>query len=153
MYRMVADGTGGNKNYKGMLDYSRPALYDKALKTRLSHWILPVFTLIAAIALLCAGQLLAKQGARLRTAGSDAFWIFAAAYCCYLLRAGAWVLTLRRLPLSLAYPLLASAYPLIMLLSALFFDEPAGAGRILASVLIGGGVILLGIGGRESDGR
>lgn len=150
---MVADEWRGNKNFSSRrepaLDSPVPDGYHKALNTRSSRRILPFLTLLAAVALLCAGQLLAKHGARLRTAGAAALWIFAAAYGCYLLRALFWVLTLRRLPLSLAYPLLASAYPLIMLLSALFFGEPASMGKILASGLIGCGVLLLGTGGRN----
>lgn len=149
-------GGGGTRFFPSSqaeaLDSPAPRGYDVVLKTRLPRRITPYVSLIATILLLCLGQLLAKEGARLRATGSAAFWILAAAYASYLLRAGTWVAALRRLPLSLAYPLLATAYPLIMLLSAFIFGEPISVGRILASLLIGSGVLLIGTGKGDEHG-
>ncbi len=102
--------------------------------------LLPVFTVI----LLAAGQLSAKQGASLQAAGNSGLIFLMLSYGCYMLRGISWTGTLRSMPVSRAYPILASGYPLILVLSALIFHEGvspvkvAGAGFITLGVILSG---------------
>jgi small multidrug resistance pump len=111
----------------------------------------PLLLLGTVVLLLVAGQSLAKYGATLTAAGRDGRIPYLLAYGCYLLRGVSWIAALRVLPVSLAYPALASAYPLILLVSAHVYGEAVSALRISSSVLIGLGVLLLGL-GEKKDG-
>lgn len=107
--------------------------------------------LVTAVLLLVAGQSLAKYGAILTATGRDGSFPYLLAYGCYLLRGVSWIAALRVLPLSLAYPALASAYPLILLVSAHLYGETVSGTRLASSILIALGVLLLGL-GEKRDG-
>jgi drug/metabolite transporter (DMT)-like permease len=55
----------------------------------------------------------------------------------------AWQTALRHFPLSLAYMLMSLSYPLILLLSFLFFGERITTGNIAGTFIIMTGVIIL----------
>ena len=55
-----------------------------------------------------------------------------------------WILTLRRLPLSLAYPCMASVLPLNLLCSWALFSEPVHVSHLLGIGLMCAGIWLLG---------
>jgi multidrug transporter EmrE-like cation transporter len=54
-----------------------------------------------------------------------------------------WTVVLGKLELSLAYPMVAMGYVLIVFLSWWLLDEPVNASRLLGLALICGGVILI----------
>ena len=53
----------------------------------------------------------------------------------------AWMLVLRRMPLSQAYPFMACVLPLNLLVAAAYFSEPMGWNHALGMLLIAAGVI------------
>lgn len=66
---------------------------------------------------------------------------------CYVVSAGLWLLVLARMPLSLAYPLVAMAIVLVVLASTFLLGESLPIGRIIGASLIVVGVALVGLRG------
>ncbi|WP_242109657.1 EamA family transporter [Luteimonas aquatica] len=54
-----------------------------------------------------------------------------------------WMLALKKLPLSTAYPFTASSFLLIMLYAALFLGEPVTLGKALGTTLIVAGIVVM----------
>ncbi len=109
-------------------------------KDSLPGLLFPVLT----VALLAAGQVSAKYGASLKAAGSGGLLYLLISYGCYMLRGITWAGTLRRMPVSRAYPLLAAGYPLILILSFAIFREELNAVKAVGAAFITLGVILAG---------
>lgn len=61
----------------------------------------------------------------------------------YALSAVVWIFALSRVPLSIAYPMVASSYVLVVFLSWLIFHEPVSVMRILGLAIIVAGVIII----------
>lgn len=61
----------------------------------------------------------------------------------YFLGAILWLFILKKLPLSVAYPALSLNYITVAVVSALIFQEPMTAGKVVALVMIAGGVAVL----------
>lgn len=55
-----------------------------------------------------------------------------------------WMLAMTKLPLSQAYPFMASSFVLVIFGGAWLFLEPIGLGKILGTFLIIAGVIIIG---------
>ena len=102
-------------------------------------------SLAAAILLGIVGQIALKSAANGSetilaqflhplTAIGLAFYIFAA--LCY-------ILALKRIPVSTAFPSVASSYAIVAVLAHLLWDEPFGWPQIAGIVLIGGGILLI----------
>jgi drug/metabolite transporter (DMT)-like permease len=122
----------------------------------LAIWLLALFS----VSLSAAAQVLMKLGmsqakfhgpsdlplvqAALKTA-FDPYVI--AGLACYGISAMVWLAVLSRMPLSLAYPLVALAIVMVMVVSAAFLGEPMPIGRIAGSVLVVCGVALIGLKG------
>lgn len=70
-----------------------------------------------------------------------------AGLACYGVSAMVWLAVLSRMPLSLAYPLVALAIVMVMVFSAAVLGEPMPVGRIAGSVLVVCGVALIGLRG------
>lgn len=64
---------------------------------------------------------------------------FAASLC--------WMLALTKLPLSSAYPLTASSFLLILLFGALFLSEPISIGKLMGTLLIVSGIVVMALKG------
>ena len=109
-----------------------------------------------SVALSAAAQLLMKVGmTEVRALGSAASALetltrvalnpfVVAGLACYGLSAGLWLIVLTKMPLSMAYPLVALAIATVVLSSALLLGEavsPVRAGGVALIVL---GVILIG---------
>lgn len=62
---------------------------------------------------------------------------------CYAVSIGIWTLTLSRVPVSVAYPMLSIGYVINAVAAAMLFGELLGASRIFGIVLICAGVALL----------
>ena len=108
--------------------------------------MLPYYLALAAgIALGVVGQIALKFGSA--GAGSLAgqflnsptllgFAIYAAAAICY-------VIAIRRIPISLAYPSVSVSYVAVGLAAHLLWNEPFGLPQFVCILLIGGGILLL----------
>lgn len=60
---------------------------------------------------------------------------FAASLC--------WMLALKKLPLSTAYPFTSLSFVLILVFAALFFHEPLTAPKIIGTALIMAGIVVM----------
>ena len=56
-----------------------------------------------------------------------------------------WMLALTKLPLSSAYPFTASSFLLILLFGAVFLSEPISLAKLLGTLLIVSGIIVLAV--------
>jgi len=98
-------------------------------------------TLFAGVLVLAAsGQLAAKAGALRAAAGDILNPLLALSLLCLVARGLLWLAVLRRERLVFAYPVMALAYPLVLLLARLVFDEPLTPGKGAGSLLIVAGV-------------
>ncbi len=59
----------------------------------------------------------------------------------------AWTYVLARVPLSIAFPLMASSYAVITIFSAILFREKIGLRHSIGVALVSGGVICVGVSG------
>jgi small multidrug resistance pump len=111
--------------------------------------LLPSYVaLLAAIVLGVAGQLLFKAGAE-RSADAvrqflDPFTI--AGFAVYAVSAALYVICLRKLPLSIAFPSVSLSYVAIAVAGYLIWHEPLGLPRLGGIALIVLGVALLNTG-------
>jgi len=69
-------------------------------------------------------------------------WVFTG-FLFYGLSSILWLFTLKRFPLSVAYPALSLTYVAIVIVSAYFFKEPITGSKIAGILFILGGVFLL----------
>lgn len=105
------------------------------------YWI----SLAAAILTSLVGQVLLKAGA----GGEGGFLtqLFRPAtmvgLVCYGGAALLYIVALRRIPMSVALPCTAASYIAIALIGHFAFGEALGMAKVLAILLIGGGVVLL----------
>lgn len=73
-------------------------------------------------------------------------WVFtalAAAFAASL----CWMMAIKRLPLSTAYPFTALSFILVLAFSAIVFGEPVNAWKVTGTVMVVIGVIILSLGG------
>lgn len=115
----------------------------------------PYLVALVSIALGGIGQFLLKVGAdRLRDIAPLSEVVgrmfltpaIVAGMGCFVTSFVLWVLVLRSLPLSAAYPLVSLSYVLVTALSVFLLHEPLSALKIGGLVLIVGGVVLIGLG-------
>lgn len=59
----------------------------------------------------------------------------------------AWIYVLARVPLSIAFPLMASSYAVISVFGAFLFKEKVGLRHSIGVALVSGGVICVGVSG------
>ncbi|MBN1837621.1 MAG: hypothetical protein JW820_17320 [Spirochaetales bacterium] len=92
------------------------------------------------LCLAAVGQLAAKAGALRAAAGDILNPLLALSLCCLFARGLLWLAVLRRERLVFAYPIMALAYPLVLVLARLAFGEPITVGKAAGSLLIVAGV-------------
>jgi len=101
--------------------------------------------LVAGILLSVAGQIALKLGAEgtktialqfFHPATIIGFVIYAAAAVLYMI-------AIKKIPLSLAYPSVAVSYVIVGIAAHLMWNEPFGLPQIGGILLIGGGILLL----------
>jgi small multidrug resistance pump len=100
--------------------------------------------LAAAILLGVAGQMLLKGGAQAHGWFEQLFTpqtIFGLAL--YVCSALFYIVALRKIPVSVAFPSVSLSYALVALLGYYFWSEPMGLGQIAGIALICSGVLLL----------
>jgi multidrug transporter EmrE-like cation transporter len=104
--------------------------------------------LVAAILVGVAGQLLLKSGAE-RSSGFlaqflDPFTIFGLGV--YALAAVFYIVAIKRLPVSVAFPSVALSYVLVAVAAHFLWQEPLGLAQFGGIALIAGGILLLHLG-------
>lgn len=106
------------------------------------YWLL-----LLPIAAIAVGQTLSKFGVQQAEETRRIINIFIiSGYVLLVLRAAIWIWVVRKVKLSLAYPVLSITYVLILLISYYIFNEPLTIRKILGAVLIMAGVFLVGYG-------
>lgn len=95
------------------------------------------------LGLAAAGQLAAKAGALRAGLGQVLNPLLALSLLCLLARGVLWVALLRRERLVFAYPVMALAYPLVLLLALPAFGEPLTPGKAAGSLLVVAGVAVM----------
>jgi len=106
-----------------------------------------VLWVAACVLLQSSAAVLAKQ-AGLASAGRGALAIvcnpwYMAELLALSLHAVCWVMALRRLPLSFAYPLMSLVLPINLVHSRFIFKEPLDGGHVMGTFLIVIGTVLL----------
>jgi undecaprenyl phosphate-alpha-L-ara4N flippase subunit ArnE len=105
------------------------------------------FLTLIPIAMIVVGQTLAKFGVqKLEGAGTVVNAFIVAAYILLILRGFVWVLILKKVKLSVAYPMVSLTYVLILLISRYLFSEPIAMQQVAGSVTLVAGVFLVGYG-------
>ena len=94
-------------------------------------------------AILLVGQYASKTGALLlnQDKSSTAFFFIAIGYICLVFRGFIWVILLKYVRLSVAYPIQSFSFILITLLGIIVFNEILSIGKILGMILIVAGVL------------
>lgn len=84
------------------------------------------------------------QQGKTQLLGIPLFLFFLAlGYCCLFVRGIVWINILKKIDLSIAYPLTSISIIFVMLISHFLFQEPITQNKILGSVLIiSGGIII-----------
>ena len=110
------------------------------------------FLILIPIVLITLGQTCAKFGAIKVAEGGSVLNIYILlGYTFLILRGLVWVVILKKMRLSFAYPFISISYVLILAISYYFFDEAVGVNKIIGTVLIMVGVFVTGL-GRARDG-
>lgn len=125
--------------------------------------MLPFFILLlVAISLGSAGQLLLKSGLRELAEDAGVKAIIASiftnlrvflGFACYGLSSLVYLVAIKHLPLSLAYPMVALSYVIVVVASWWFFHEHLPVLRIVAVGVILAGVILLAFTSDDGQGQ
>ena len=105
---------------------------------------------LGCVALLAVGQLLFKSAAQqwrvegwsLATVSSLVSAPLVAAVALYALATVLWVLTLRMVPLTTAYPLYALTFVIVPVLAHYFADEPLSPRSMIGAAVIVAGVLI-----------
>ena len=102
-------------------------------------------SLTAAILLGIAGQIALKSAANASATITTQFLnpltmiglaVYAFAALCY-------ILALKKIPVSIAFPSVAASYAVVAVLAHILWNEPLGWPQMTGIVLIGGGVLLI----------
>ena len=110
--------------------------------------------LLLSIALGAAGQLLFKGASRNLPPFAELGLLrliltmfttplILGGFACFFISAVLWIIALRGVPLSVAYPMVAFSYIIIFAGSALFFGEPLSWRHWAGAALIVGGIVLI----------
>lgn len=102
-------------------------------------------SLVAAILVGIAGQMTLKAGA-LRSATVAAQFanpLTIAGFGIYVLAGVLYIVALKRIPVSVAFPSVSASYALVAILAHLLWNEPLGWPQLAGIVLIGSGILLI----------
>jgi drug/metabolite transporter (DMT)-like permease len=61
----------------------------------------------------------------------------------YIVAALCYILALKKIPVSIAFPSVAASYAVVAVLAPVLWNEPLGWPQLAGIVLIGGGVLLI----------
>jgi undecaprenyl phosphate-alpha-L-ara4N flippase subunit ArnE len=108
--------------------------------------------ILVPVLLLAAGQTAAKHGAGVIAGGGSPLNLFILlGYAALLLRGLVWIVVLRDVPLSLAYPFISLSYVLVLIIAAGVFDETVTVRHLLGTALIVGGLAAVWWGERRKE--
>ena len=111
----------------------------------------PYYLLLIPIFLIVIGQMSTKYGATLLNESSaESSYLglnlfILAGYFCLVVRGGAWVFILKKIELSVAYPTLSISFVFILILSNFFFGEQTSLQKVIGTIFIVFGVIVIGL--------
>jgi drug/metabolite transporter (DMT)-like permease len=109
--------------------------------------------LLIPLLLLTAGQLSAALSGRAIAAGASSVnWYTAGTYFFFILRGVSWILIIRHVRLSFAYPVMSLGYCLVPPAAVLVLGEHLDWRTLAGMVLISAGVAVIGSGEKESAG-
>ena len=102
-------------------------------------------SLMAAILLGIAGQIALKSAAEGSATITAQFLnpLTIIGLAVYILAALCYILALKRIPVSIAFPSVAASYAVVAVLGHLLWNEPLGWPQLVGIALIGSGVLLI----------
>jgi multidrug transporter EmrE-like cation transporter len=102
-------------------------------------------SLTAAIMLGIAGQIALKAAAEASATITAQFLnpLTIIGLTIYIVAALCYILALKRIPVSIAFPSVAASYAVVAVLAHLLWNEPLGWPQLAGIVLIGGGILLI----------
>ena len=102
-------------------------------------------SLVSAVLLGIAGQIALKSGAVGSQTVAAQFLnpLTIVGFAIYVFAALCYIVALKRIPVSVAFPSVAASYAIVAVLAHLLWNEPFGWPQIGGIVLIGCGVLLL----------
>ena len=106
----------------------------------------PYYTsLLAAIVIGIAGQIALKSGANGSTSIAAQFLNLSTiiGLALYVVAALCYVVALKKIPVSIAFPSVAASYAVVAILAHILWNEPLGWPQMAGIALIGSGVLLI----------
>lgn len=102
-------------------------------------------SLVSAVLLGVAGQIALKSGALGSQTVAAQFLnpLTIVGFAIYVLAALLYIVALKKLPVSVAFPSVAASYAIVVVLAHLLWNEPFGWQQTAGLVLIGGGIALI----------
>jgi undecaprenyl phosphate-alpha-L-ara4N flippase subunit ArnE len=102
-------------------------------------------SLVAAILLGIAGQIALKSAANGSATLVAQFLnsLTIIGFAVYIIAALCYIVALKRIPVSIAFPSVSASYAIIAVLAHIFWNEPLGWTQIAGILLISGGVLLV----------
>ena len=102
-------------------------------------------SLVGAIVLGIAGQILLKSAADGSVTVIGQFFnpMTIVGLAVYVFAALCYILALKKIPVSIAFPSVAASYAVVAVLAHFLWDEPLGWSQMAGIVLIGSGVLLI----------
>jgi small multidrug resistance pump len=102
-------------------------------------------SLAAAILLGIAGQIALKSAANISATVVAQFLnpLTIIGLAVYIFAALCYILALKRIPVSIAFPSVAASYAVVAVVAHILWNEPLGWTQIAGIALIGGGVLLI----------
>ena len=98
-------------------------------------------SLAAAIMLGIAGQIAAEASATITAQFLNPLTMIGLAV--YIVAALCYILALKRIPVSVAFPSVAASYAVVAVLAHILWNEPLGWPQLAGIVLIGSGILLI----------
>ena len=102
-------------------------------------------SLLAAILFGIAGQIALKSAAEKSATIAAQFLnpLTIIGLAIYIVAALCYILALKKIPVSIAFPSVAASYAVVAVLAHILWNEPLGWPQLAGIVLIGGGVLLI----------
>ena len=102
-------------------------------------------SLAAAILLGVLGQIALKSGALASPDGAAQFInpLTIAGLAVYVIAALCYIVALKKIPVSVAFPSVAASYAVVAIIAHLLWNEPFGWPQLAGLLLIGGGIVLI----------
>ncbi|HEV2335831.1 MAG TPA: SMR family transporter [Stellaceae bacterium] len=102
-------------------------------------------SLAGAILLGVVGQIALKSGALAAPAGAAQFInpLTIAGLAIYVVAALCYIVALKKIPVSVAFPSVAASYAAVAIIAHLLWNEPFGWPQLAGLALIGAGIVLI----------